>query len=70
MDVPDHTSCRALSRHSLIDLFTGAPPLYYYANAPFSSSRDERKLMNHFVVTRRTLLMKFYSRILRGYIEE
>ena len=50
MDVPDHTSCRALSRHSLIDLFAEAPPRYYLVPPPFSSSAGERKIMNHFVV--------------------
>jgi hypothetical protein len=50
MDVPDHTSCRALALHSLIDLFTGAPLPNYCTLAPFSSSRGERKLMKHFVV--------------------
>src|SRR5438132_14240451 len=49
-DVPDHTSCRALSRHSLTDLFAGAPHPYYRTSAPFSFSVGERKIMNHFVV--------------------
>src|SRR2546430_1877593 len=49
-DVPDHTSCRALSRHSLTDLFAGALHLYYRTSAPFSFSAGERKIMNHFVV--------------------
>src|SRR5947209_20241105 len=48
-DVPDHTSCRALSRHSLTDLFAGAPHPYYRTSAPFSFSAGERKIMNHFV---------------------
>src|SRR5438552_4537752 len=46
-DVPDHTSCRALSLHSLTDLFAGAPHPYYRTSAPFSSSVGERKIMNH-----------------------
>src|SRR2546425_11883655 len=50
-DVPDHTSCRALSRHSLTDLFAGAPHPYYRTSAPFSFSVGERKIMNHFVVS-------------------
>src|SRR5438094_6831225 len=50
-DVPDHTSCRALSLHSLTDLFAGAPHPYYRTSAPFSSSVGERKIMNHFVVS-------------------
>src|SRR5438094_9561274 len=52
-DVPDHTSCRALSRHSLTDLFAGAPHPYYRTSAPFSFSVGERKIMNHFVVVPR-----------------
>ena len=50
MDVPDHTSWRALSLQSLIDLFAGPPPPSYLAPPPFSSSVGERKIMNHFVV--------------------
>ena len=50
MEVPDHTSCRALALHSLIDLFSGPPPSSYRTPPPFSSSVGERKLMNHFVV--------------------
>src|SRR5438309_9830590 len=50
-DVPDHTSCRALSRHSLTDLFAGAPHPYYHTSAPFSFSAGECKIMNHFVVS-------------------
>src|SRR5437868_15550335 len=46
-DVPDHTSCRALSRHSLTDLFAGAPHPYYRTSAPFSFSAGECKIMNH-----------------------
>src|SRR5207237_9096364 len=53
-DVPDHTSCRALSRHSLTDLFAGAPHPYYRTSAPFSFSVGDRKIMNHFVVNRKT----------------
>ena len=49
-DVPDHTSCRALSRHSLIDLFAGAPLPAYRICLPFQSSAGERKIVNHFVV--------------------
>src|SRR5437773_4196527 len=49
-DVPDHTSCRALSRHSPTDIFAGAPHPYYRTSAPFSFSVGERKIMNHFVV--------------------
>src|SRR5947208_1021866 len=48
-DVSDHTSCRALSRHSLTDLFAGAPHPYYRTSAPFSFSAGECKIMNHFV---------------------
>src|SRR5205807_8157126 len=53
-DVPDHTSCRALSRHSLTDLFAGAPHPYYRTSAPFSFSAGECKIMNHFVVTKQS----------------
>ena len=57
-NVPDHTSCRALSRHSLIDLFTGAPAPYYRICSPFSSSTGERKLMYHFVVKTQVLWLR------------
>src|SRR5437773_3939898 len=58
-DVPDHTSCRALSRHSLTDLFAGAPHPYYGTSAPFSFSVGERKIMNHFVVRKGIVIKEF-----------
>jgi hypothetical protein len=50
MDVPDHTSCRALTLQSLSDLFAGPPPPYYLDSLPFSLSVGVRKIMIHFVV--------------------
>jgi len=49
-DVPDHTLCRALTLHSLTDLFTEPPPSYYTHPPPFSFSGGVRKIMNHSAV--------------------
>src|SRR5439155_14461055 len=70
-DVPDHTSCRALSRHSLTDLFAGAPHPYYRTSAPFSFSAGECKIMNHFVVHKSNVLSKAFGKKLHesGFLQ-
>ena len=50
MEVPDHTLCRALALHSLIDLFSGPPAPSYRTPYSFSSSRGVRQDMKHSVV--------------------
>ena len=49
MEVPDHTLCRALTLHSLIDLFSGPPAPSYRTPPSFSSSRGVRQDMKHSV---------------------
>ena len=52
MDVPDHTSCQALTLQSLADLFSRPPPSYLFDSLTFSLSVGVRKIMIHFVVNR------------------